>query len=371
MMLEMERDKGKGFALSMLRTTRVPVICQEQLWGRLALLLCLLVLWPPVAGRNVVLAQELPHPGDVRIQQMRVQVMPEFDDPRVLVIVQGRLAISPDDLPVTITFRLPERAQINQMATVNMQSAGTTMAPYETQPDPTDARWQLVSYSLDGAHFFYEYYYDPIVGNADKAFTYTLNSYHPVDDVSVEIQEPKSAEGFSTSPQAAASRLDQTLRLNYHQIALGALEAGQEASVSVNYRKVDPDPSLTWEQVMALQEGKRPPESAGATEGPTGFQIPTEVFVFVGGALLILVGAFVGYRLRLGERAAEEAGDEGPDLFCRMCGTTLKADASYCHQCGAMVLQASINLEQATATTAASAPRAAGAWQSRERRQVR
>ena len=109
---------------------------------------------------------------------------------------------------------------------------------------------------------------------------------------------------------------------------------------------------------MALQEGKRPPETT-PVEAPSGLQIPTEVFVFVGGALLILVGTFVGYRLRLGEHAADEDGEDEPDLFCRMCGTTLKADASYCHQCGAMVLQASINLEEATAT---------GGWQGRERR---
>ena len=245
------------------------------------------------------------------------------------------------------------------MATVNMQSAGTTMMPYETQPDPADARWQLVTYTLDGAHFFYEYYYDSIVGDVDKEFTYTLNSYHPVDDASVEIQEPKAAEEFSTSPQAAATRLDQNLRLYYHQIPLGALEPGQDTSISVTYTKADPDPSLTWEQVMALQEGKRPPETTGPVQAPSGFQIPTEVFVFVGGALLILIGSFVGYRLRLAERAETEASESEPDLFCRMCGTTLKADASFCHQCGAMVLQASINLEQATATTG---------WQSRERR---
>jgi hypothetical protein len=295
--------------------------------------------------------------------------MPEFDDPRVLVIVQGRLAVSPNDLPVTIAFRLPRGAQINQMAAVNMQSAGTTMLPYETQPDPIDARWQLVTYTLDGAHFFYEYYYDPIVGDVDKAFTYTLNSYHPVDDASVEIQEPKAAEQFSTSPQPSASRLDQNLRLNYHQILLGALQPAQESSIIVNYSKTDPNPSLTWKQVMALQQGKRPPAStpvqvSSGLQIPTqvlvfGLRIPAEVFVFVGGALLLLVGSFVGYRLRLGEATADMPDEHEPHLFCRTCGTTLKADASYCHQCGAMVLQASINLEEATATTG---------WQGRERR---
>ena len=110
---------------------------------------------------------------------------------------------------------------------------------------------------------------------------------------------------------------------------------------------------------MALQEGKRPPEVSGPAEAPTGLRIPTEVYVFLGGALLLLAGTFVGYRLRRGEREAEEAGEEEADHFCRMCGTTLKADASYCHRCGAMVLQASMNLEQATATSG---------WQSRERR---
>ena len=357
---EIERRNLRGFGFSMAKkVSKVTTTYSEQKHRVRVLLLCLLVLWPAATG-GAVFAQEPALPDDLHIQQLRVQVMPEFDDPRVLVIVQGRLAVSPNDLPVTITFRLPQGAQINQMATVNMQSAGTTLMPYETQPDPIDARWQLVTYSLDGAHFFYEYYYDPIVGNVDKAFTYTLNSYHPVDDASVEIQEPKAAEGFSTVPQAMASRLDQTLRLNYHQIALGALEAGQESSINVNYSKSDPDPSLTWEQVMALQEGKRPPETSGPAGAPTGLGIPTEVFVFVGGALLILIGSFVGYRLRLGERAADEAGEEEADLFCRMCGTTLKAEASYCHRCGAMVLQqASINLEQATATSG---------WQSRERR---
>ena len=317
--------------------------------GGLCLALCLallLALWTPLAARPA-LAQEPANPADLRIQQLSVQVMPEFDDPRVLVIVQGRVAAT--HFPVTVTFRLPNNAQINQMATVNMASAGTTTATYQTQPDPADARWQLVSYSLDGAHFFYEYYYDPIVGSTDKEFTYTLSSYHAVEQASVEIQQPAAADDFRTVPAAASSRLDENLRLYYHRLEVGALDAGQEVSIGVSYHKSDPDPSLTWEQVMALQEGKRPPETT-ATQTQAALPVPTEVLVFLGGALLVLAGAFVGYRLRLSDAAAYKSAGDPAGPACRLCGTALKPDASFCHHCGAMVLQPSSTLEQAAAS---------------------
>lgn len=314
----------------------------------LALFLALLLaLWTPLAARPA-LAQEPANPADLRIQQLSVQVMPEFDDPRVLVIVQGRVAAA--DFPVTITFRLPNNAQINQMATVNMATAGaTTTAAYQTQPDPTDARWQLVSYSLDGAHFFYEYYYDPIIGSVDKEFTYTLSSYHAVEEASIEIQQPATADEFRTVPAAASTRLDDNLRLYYHRLEVGALDAGQEVSIGVSYHKSDPDPSLTWEQVMALQEGKRPPEAAVTASG-SEFPIPLEIAVFVGGALLVLAGAFVGYRLRLSDAAADKSAGDPAGPACRLCGTALKPDASFCHHCGAMVLQTTNTLEQAAAS---------------------
>jgi hypothetical protein len=285
---------------------------------------------------------------------MRVQVLPEFDDPRVLVMVQGRVEAYEQQYPLRITFRVPVGAQINQMATVNMESSGATREEYEVQVDPEHARWELVSYELSGAHFFYEYYYNPIVGEQEKAFTYVLNSYHAVGKATVEIQEPKGAEGFRTTPEAASSRVDPTLRLTYHQIEVGALRAGEERSIGVNYRKVASEPSLTWEQVMALQAGNRPPEvTVGESEGEA-WPIAMEIVVFVGGALLVLVGVFVGYRLRQGD-----AGEGEAKANCRLCGTGLKAGASYCHQCGAMAVEGTRNLGRAEPATA---------WPGRERR---
>ncbi|MGD8902366.1 MAG: zinc ribbon domain-containing protein [Anaerolineae bacterium] len=322
-------------------------------WLRLWLVVSLLALWPVFAGQAIS-AQEGARPEDLRIQQMRVQVMPEFDDPRVLVMVQGRAMAYDYQYPVTITFRVPAGAQINQMATVNMDSAGATMEAYEARPDPEDSRWQLVSYELGGAHFFYEYYYDPIVGEREKAFTYLLSSYHPVDEVTVEIQEPKGAEAFRTMPEAVSSRVDETLRLAYHEIEVGALKAGEEASVVVNYTKSGMEPSLTWEQVMALQEGKRPPATTGSGGESPGSGMPSEIVIFVGSASLIFVGVFIGYRLRLSDAAGDGAGEGQPEAYCRMCGAGLKLEASYCHQCGTRAAEGTQSLGQAKPATVGS-----------------
>ena len=105
---------------------------------------------------------------------------------------------------------------------------------------------------------------------------------------------------------------------------------------------------------MALQAGNRPPEVVVEGSEAEAFAIPMEIVVFVGGALLVLVGVVVGYRLRQGDGGEGEA-----EAYCRMCGTGLKAEASYCHQCGAIAVEGTRNLGRAEPATA---------WPGRERR---
>jgi hypothetical protein len=146
----------------------------------------------------------LPHSAhaqdDLRIQQMRVQVMPEFDDPRVLVIVQGRLNAAESTFPRPVTFLLPADAQINQMASMDVTTGQTNPLAYETLPYPADPRWTAVTYTLDNAHFFYEFYYDPLQGETDKQFTYAQATPLPIDDLLVELQEPRTAVDFTLEP---------------------------------------------------------------------------------------------------------------------------------------------------------------------------
>jgi hypothetical protein len=294
----------------------------------LALAACLLLMvWQPAAAQEPALAH--------RVQRLRVQVMPEFDDPRVLVVAQGRLALDGADLPVEVTFRVPRGVQINQMASMDMSTGATASRTFQVKPDPDDARWSLVTYALDDAHFFYEYYYDPIAGQTDKHFALTFSSLQAVDDLALEVQQPLAATDFETVPAPTTTRTDESMGFTYHRIQVGALAAGGEASVEVSYTKTDPAPSVSREQMADMQKMSAPAEASvvGAAGPKNG--VPLWACVLFGAATVTAVGGFIWYNGRPGGTSATRPPPVESDLFCARCGAALKDGALFCHACGA------------------------------------
>ena len=311
----------------------------------LFLCLCLLMInvWPVTAQTPAPPTSE--SSADLSIQRLRIQVMPEFDDPRVLVIIQGRLAVPNTAFPLSATFRVPRGAQINQMATMDMATGVTAPQSFDAQPDSKDSRWSFVTYTLNGAHFFYEYYYNPLIGETDKQFTFTFISPQHVEDLLLEVQQPLAATNFTLDPPATVARFDEAMSFTYHQFNIGALAAGEETSVTANYTKTDPEPSLTREEVMAMM-GNVPPETPPTVEASRARStVPTWVFV-LGGVILAAAGGYiVWHRAQSGsafqipmtpEAKTPEPpqASESPGL-CSQCGATLKASARFCHVCGA------------------------------------
>lgn len=302
--------------------------------GLWAILLALFVL-PQMAT-----AQDEP-----QIQQLHIQVMPEFDDPRVLVIVQGQMG---GVFPQSATFLLPSEAQINQMATMDVSTGQTTPQDYDTLPDITDARWTQVTYQLDGAHFFYEFYYNPFSGEANKQFTYLFKSLLPVTDIQVEVQEPLKASNFALTPTADTTRVDGQFGFTYHQFQLGSLPAGQDVSIAINYTKTDPTPSISREQLMGMgsggvaEVGGMVTAVAPSSAAPFPASLSTVVVAgLVGITVAVIIGRFLWLRRRLemepGPALAPIHTPTGQAQFCPDCGSALKANARFCHVCGRQV----------------------------------
>ena len=301
---------------------------RARLWC-LGLVLCLCMV-------NIQPAAAQEPAADLQVQQLRIQVMPEFDDPRVLVIVQGRLAVPDVAFPMSVTFRVPRGAQINQMVAMDVTTGATRSQPFDIQSDPDDARWSLVTYTLDNAHFFYEYYYNPLVGETDKQFTFTFSSLQPVVDLLLEVQQPLAATDFTLDPAPTIVRFDEALGFTYHRFSIGTLAAGGETLVKVSYTKTDPAPSLSREQSMTMQMGSPPADTSPMEEtSRASSTIPTWVFVLLGSGLLATIGGFIWYRTRPGSAPRASAPEIGRGQFCHQCGTALKANARFCHVCGA------------------------------------
>lgn len=293
-------------------------------WGVWAIILSLFVL------PKMTAAQEEP-----QIQQLRIQVMPEFDDPRVLVIVQGRMS---GTFPQSTTFLLPAGAQINQMATIDVTTGQTMPQEYTTLPDVTDPRWTRVTYELDGAHFFYEFYYNPLNNESDKQFSYFFKSLLPVADLQVEVQEPLKANNFALAPAAVTTRVDGQFGFTYHQFQLGSLPAGQDVTIEVSYTKTDSSPSVSREQLMGVSSGMAEEVSGVETAvSPSPSSLSSLVMAgLVGVVAVAIIGRFFWLRRSVAPTPVL-AGISPHANFCSHCGSALKAQAQFCHACGSQV----------------------------------
>lgn len=252
------------------------------------------------------------------IQRLNVQVMPEFDDPRVLVVVQGRLA---DDvgLPQTLSFRVPRGAQMNQMAIINMADGQPATRPFDLRDDPADGRWAIATYTIDNPHFFFEYYFNPLGSPPQKQFTFVVNPLQPVADLVLEVQQPRTAEAFATDPAADGQRTD-TYGLTLHQFQVGALEVGTETAVAIQYTKTDPTPSVPRQN------------TASATAPNGGVTVSPWIFALLATAVVGGLAGFAWFRTR--QPSSKPVSMSAPN-YCPHCGVRQRTDSHYCHACGA------------------------------------
>jgi hypothetical protein len=231
------------------------------------------------------------------------------------------------------------------MAVMNVATGATAPQSFDARPDPDDVRWSLVTYTLDNAHFFYEYYYDPLAGGADKQFTYTFSSPQRVMELLLEVQQPLAATDFTLDPLPTIARHDEALGFTYHQFSVGALAGGEETAVTVSYTKTDPKPSMSREDVMAMQMQDVPsdvpasdmPAAAGTSQ--TGGAAPGWPAVLLT-VVLVSAGGVVWFRSVSSGDSPAPIASTAPEAaqstaYCSQCGATYKSKARFCHVCGA------------------------------------
>lgn len=267
-------------------------------------------------------------------QNVTVWVNPEYDDPRLLVMVQGQVTgVTP---PATVRFLVPAGAEMYSAGSMDAQGKYTGGPPDRKASEVSG--YDEISYTLTTTTFRVEYYIDSIKGLPDKAFDFESRWLYPVNGLTIMVQEPLRSSNFTVDPPGGTSSVDgegfKVLRYRYEKV-----EPGQPSSFNVSYTKADSKPSL----------GGGSTSTAPASGGGGTLSFPTVPIAIALGAVVVVALMLVanrrsGFRRSGASRAqARAAARASAKANARAGRSTTKAaartgaaatGARYCHDCG-------------------------------------
>lgn len=253
-------------------------------------------------------------------KNVRLWIYPEYDDPRLLVMLEGQtMGVK---APAKVKFLVPSAAEMYSAGSMDAQG-GYSGGPPNREPSSLTG-WDEISYSVTTETFRVEYY-DPIIkGQPDKKISYEFRWLYPISDLKVIIQEPRGSSNFSVSLRGDPFTDDQGF-----------------ASHLYNYRDLDNEPPLRFEITYTKSDPN--PSLAVKAKGSTG---PLLIIGLVVGLTVFGVGLLWATKSRAKMRAerryavenrlarATSKGKSLPHGFCSQCGQPLESPSRFCPYCG-------------------------------------
>ena len=271
----------------------------------------------------------------LRITRLQLSVWPEYDDPRVLLIMRGELAPG-IPFPTQVNLPVPPNAEIIGAGMIS-ELGELLLHPHRVVSGDTS---QTLEITLPSRRFFAELYYDPFETSGDtKRFSYTFRAPYPIGQLDVDVQQPYTASDFVIEPPAMAQE-SEGRDTTYHRFVYRDMAPGQEETFAVSYVKTDAQPSVV--------KADDPQADGVDHKGPQDRKVIYSavlagvIAVYVLGTLL-----WVAYRRRRAPLLAVKpatlpmAAPPTPapatpvtNNFCSQCGRALNTDYAFCPGCG-------------------------------------
>lgn len=291
---------------------------------------------------------------DVKADSMKISVMPEYDDPRVLAIFEPVISAS-TQLPLTAQFNIPKSAVKPQigMACEVPDGQGHRCKVYNIA-DKGDHS-ELTYTAEQSRNLFFEYYWDPFNGKTgDKSFAFDYTPAYDISHLEITVTEPKTATNFKLSPDSKNIATSNE-GLKTHTYAFDNVVKNQPISINVSYTKTDNQTSVPKQ--TDTQASNTPAAQQTATGGRG--QVATILMLIL---LVIVSGVMITFwRLRSVEAETGSTGSVRPVAkpkaastktapkasakavkntkaaaakFCTNCGEKLDKGAKFCPDCG-------------------------------------
>jgi len=232
---------------------------------------------------------------NLKATNFQVDVKPEYDDPRTLVIYQGDFIntgtenIKKDTL---ISFIIPKGAEIGMACELNAQG-GHECQPYVTEDagdNQVKLTWKITKDIAPNQKYptYLELYYDNGSTAPNKTFDYKFIPTYDLDNLSINLVAPKGASNFITTPTAATTSKDSD-GLSQFSFNYNNQTPKDVVAIKVNYNKSDNKPTFDKPQTGSNGAEKASSGSASPLSKPE-ILIPILLFVII--VILIFIFGF-------------------------------------------------------------------------------
>lgn len=268
---------------------------------------------------------------DINLDSVRIQLLPEYIQPTVLVIYEIFLAET-ISLPQDLTFEVPADVEVLRVINITTDDRPVELS-YQKSPA---GMWNNLQFTATTHHIRIEYQDPNLVRQGNqRLYEFRWLSLYPVRVFSVSVRQPLGASEIQSQP--ALSKLEDPLaEFTEYSAVFGAVPAGELFTLSFIYTKNPGD----------LASLSLPVEPASPINGNALGRTPSPASVILwlliaSVAVIIVVGLYYWrFLVNLSderERVVQGVGIMNPEkqvFFCHECGMRSRVGDRYCNNCG-------------------------------------
>ena len=286
--------------------------------------------------------------GPTDLTTLTIKLWPEYDDPRLLVIIDGQLATPGSEIRLPI----PAEAELNAVATAD--STGRLLKN-EWSEEKTADGGRLLVMTPENPIFRVEYYTPLSVDGDKRTLKFALPAgYLNAAQALIETLLPPDSQDISLTPPADPSGPSE----DEAHIFRRTLEGVEDRAIVQEVTYVNPRGAFTMSESTAstgeAQQPETPPPAETAPPQETKSSLTIWIILLGVVALLLIAGGVVGLwltrkrepeeplpapRSREGKRKTKSLSMQPAagnlDRFCRQCGEEFGPDDRFCRYCGA------------------------------------
>jgi cytochrome c oxidase cbb3-type subunit 3 len=279
-------------------------ISEQEIWDTVAYIRTLTGESP--AGRSPVAAkppaaQPSGAASQLTVARLQLAIWPEYDDPRVLVIVRGELAPR-EAFPTRLTFPIPKQAEIVGAGMISEDNQ-LILRPHEILPGDTQ---DFLTLDLPVPRFFIELYYTAFdVKEAQRRFVHTVAIPYPIEILEIDIQPPLQASQFVVAPQPMEQNTDRQ-GFTHAQFVYRNLDKEQVHQFTIAYTRMTTEPSVAKQQPLPTSQ---PTSPQGVARGSPLSSPSAALGILTGVVVVFASGAWL-WTNRQRHRATEATSEE-------------------------------------------------------------